>query len=375
MAPSVLQRIFDPFEQADSSTTRLHGGTGLGLAISRRLVSAMGGSLEVDSQEGCGSTFRFEVTLPAASSAAVTALAAAVDLAGSRILAVDDNELNLRVLREQLAGSGALVDTEISALRAEERIQQAASEGRPYAAVVLDQVMPEEDGVALGRRLRARCELEGVALVLLTSLGAGPSEQELAGFDGFLVKPVRPSVLAGLVAAAIGKRRSGGQGTLSRHHLRPAVESGRREIEARFPASRVLLVEDNAFNQRLACKLLEKLGCTVEVAEDGAVALEILLGPEAARQPDVVLMDCQMPHLDGVEATRRIRGSEGAAARLPIIALTAGVLDEDRQRCLAAGMDDFLTKPIRVPALIAMLERWLPAPAAETEPVGQPPPG
>jgi two-component system sensor histidine kinase/response regulator len=360
---TVRSRLFQSFVQADGSTTRQYGGTGLGLAISRRLVELMGGAIDVESQPGRGSTFWFTVRFERQPSAPAPAPAARARLAGRRVLVVDDNATNRQILRQQLGPWGLRVTTEGSGTKALELLREAAAVGKAYDLVILDMKMPEMDGLSLGRAIRAQAGSEGVRLVLLTSIGqrGHGAEASRIGIDAYLTKPVDETDLYDCLVEVVTRERSERGPTLvTRHSLREARPQ---------PGARVLVAEDNEVNQKVAVRLLEKLGYRVEVADNGREAVEA-----CERSPyDAVLMDGQMPGMDGFEATRRIREREGDTRHTPVIAMTASAMKGDRERCLEAGMDDYVSKPVTPESLQAALTRWLPAtsprsPVAEATP-------
>ncbi len=344
LAEGDRERLFEPFSQADSSTTRHYGGTGLGLAICRRLVDAMGGELGVDSTPGEGSTFWFTLPLRTALEPETDPAPATVDLAGLRVLVVDDNAANRTILRDQLAHWGMAVDAVDGASAALERMAEADADGRPFHLGVLDLCMPEVDGLELARRVAADPRLSTTGLVLMTS---GPdvtqTEARAASVAVALTKPVLMSRLRATLETVAAERAEPVSIVASAPTLPPA-------------RGRLLLVEDGEINQMVAVGLLSHLGWSVEVATDGFAGVKAA----TAEQFDAILMDVQMPGMDGYEATGRIRALEGDTRRTPIIAMTAGATDGERARCIAAGMDDFLSKPVQKQDIADMLDQWVP---------------
>ncbi|BDB27187.1 response regulator [Cupriavidus sp. P-10] len=348
IAPEAIGRLFQNFEQADSSTTRRYGGSGLGLAISQRLVQLMGGTLGVESTPGEGSTFWFELSLLPGSQRA-PALLVRPELAGRRLLVVDDHGYARQVLAAMLRRFGFRADQAASGEAALAAIEAADAEGDPYHAAFIDWRMPGLDGIETARRL-ARLALRGPRprplMVTANGSEAAMRAGEHGGFEALLLKPVSASVLFDATLRVLAAE----PGTpLQAEPERPAPGPGWS-----LPQRRVLLVEDNEINREVAVHLLQQAGITPDTAENGRVALERL----AAHAYDLVLMDMQMPVMDGVEATRRIRADARLAA-LPVVAMTANALPEDRERCLAAGMDDHIAKPISPPVFFATVHRWL----------------
>ncbi len=335
-------RLFGSFSQVDGSMTRRYGGTGLGLAISKRLVELMAGEIGVESEEGRGSTFWFTVRLVRVARAARPAPS---ELRGVRVLVVDDNETNRTILEQQLAGWGMRHATAERGEQALALLRAAARAGDPYRLVICDMQMPGMDGAALAQAIRADASLDDAILVLLSSLGhlAGAGDAKRL-FAVRLTKPIREAQLVeGLVTALAASRRK---------RQPPAARGKARRLPGR---RRILLVEDDADNRLTALHLLEAAGLTADVATNGREALAAL----ATTAYDLVLMDVQMPELDGLEATAAIRAREGTARHTPIIATTAAALAGDRERCLAAGMDDYIAKPIQMAALHILLAKWL----------------
>ncbi|MDQ6751722.1 MAG: PAS domain S-box protein [Actinomycetota bacterium] len=344
--PTSVESLFDSFSQADASTTRQYGGTGLGLAISKQLVELMRGEIGARSQER-GSTFWFEVPLRSARGGGNAPLPTA-EVTGLRVLVVDDSQTNRSILERQLSSWGMACDTAASGQRGLELLTIAAQSGRPYGLCLLDYNMPGMDGLELARAMHTTPKLRGVRRILLTSSGGKRGEDQLAGVHGSLMKPVRQSRLFDEIATVMGA-------TTIPRLSQAAPPNGRRDPRRSSPGPRVLVVEDNPVNQRVAVALLEKRGLVVDVAVDGRQAVEMSQASEYAG----IFMDCQMPVLDGYQATAQIRSGPGPQASTPIIAMTAHSLKGDRERCLAAGMDDYLTKPLRDQALDDRISRWV----------------
>jgi len=354
-----LSGLFDAFTQADRSTTRRHGGTGLGLAISAQLVERMGGAIDVRSVPGAGSVFWFTAQFGPADHADDVSLLTAQPLHRRRVLVVDDNPTAAAFAARQLTVWDLQASVAGSAEDAMDELSSAAAAGSPYDLALVDLDMPDVDGLELGRRIRASEAIGDIDLVLLASEGAVTNDELLAaGYQARATKPVRPSELYDALLVA------------TRTETQPAIAPRRRVVAQPALGLTVLIVEDNAVNQLVAIGLLENLGCEVVAVANGAEAVDAL---DEGHPYDVVLMDCRMPRLDGFDATRAIRARE-STARVPIIALTASALQGERDRCLEAGMDDFLTKPVDPVQLAEAVLRWgRLTPAAVTSTSSAPP--
>jgi two-component system sensor histidine kinase/response regulator len=346
--------LFDPFTQADSSTTREHGGTGLGLAISQRLVDAMGGEIGLESEIGQGSTFWFKLPLRLAHDPIVWTERPTGSLSGLRALIVDDNDTNRLILTAQLGAWGMRTQTVDSGERALAELREAAQLDDPYDLALLDFCMPRMNGLELAGHITDDPALTHTGLLLLTSaVEVTLQRAAAAGVSASLTKPVRLSLLHDALQDTHGRRSPERSRASTRTPTRAATgaEVGRR--------GHLLVVEDNVVNQLVAVAILESLGFTAEVAADGVEALQAL-----ARTPfAAVLMDCHMPVMDGYAATKQIRQDQGDAQHTPVIAMTAGVVEGDRERCLAAGMDDYVSKPVSPKSLDGVLSRWLAGPS------------
>jgi PAS domain S-box-containing protein len=358
IAPEAQGRLFRAFAQADGSTTRKYGGTGLGLAISKRLVGLMGGEIGVSSVPGKGSRFFFTARLERQASEPTPSPVPPQRLAGTRVLIVDDNATNRQILRQQLAYWGMRVASTEDGPKALAALRRAAGAGTPYNLAVLDMKMPGMDGLALARLIKEDPAITEVQLILLTSFGTKGqgAEATQAGISGYLTKPVDEADLHDCLGEVLfGTATKERPSLVTRHSLRESRPT---------PSARVLVAEDNEVNQKVAVRILEKLGYRVDVADSGREAVEACLkAPYAA-----LLMDCQMPEMDGFEATARIRERQGGGRRTPIIAMTASAMKGDRERCLAAGMDDYVSKPVDPETLAAILKRWVPREAAPSPP-------
>jgi PAS domain S-box-containing protein len=350
--PDRMDRLFTSFSQVDASTTRRFGGTGLGLAISKRLVDLMGGTISVQSEQKKGSTFRISLPVNSADVPAKIALDEGLrHLAGKRILIVDDNATNREIVTRHARSWGmepVAVELPAAAL-------ELVAQGEPFDVAVLDMMMPEMDGLALAGEIRQHRSETELPLLLLTSLGRLPQLQSGGVFSAQLAKPLKASQLYNTLLQLLTAGRAGEEEV-------EVVTDGKRARSA----LRILLAEDNAMNQKVALRLLEQLGYRADVAGNGLEAIAAL----ERRTYDVVLMDVQMPELDGLDATRRICERWPEETRPQIIAMTANALPEDREACFAAGMNDYVAKPIRAEELVAALKRVKPLANADDGPAG-----
>ena len=342
--PTTAARLFEPFSQANASTTRRYGGTGLGLAICRRLAEAMGGGVGVESRVGEGSTFWLRLPLQEASGPVGSQEPCELSLAGRRVLVVDDNKTNRVVLGAQLRTWEIDCDLASDAEEAIALLRTAAVAGKSYDLALVDMIMPGTDGIELARIVRADPRLSSVRLLLVSSVAVEAEMATQAGFVARLNKPVRLSHLYDALVLATKPHPSEPVGAMS-----PSSRFGRGW------RGTLLIVEDHAINQEVAKGMVSRLGYSCDVAADGIEALDAM----ERRSYDAVLMDCHMPRMDGFQTTAEIRRREVDKRRVPIFAMTASALPEDRERCMAAGMDDYLAKPVKNSELEAMLGRWL----------------
>ena len=345
--------LFEAFMQADSSTTRKYGGTGLGLAISKQFVGLMDGKIGLDSIQGKGSTFWFELSLKKQMTYVEAKNESFHDIKGEKILIVDDNQTNRRWLSVLLKSWNCICEEATNALDALKELRAAQEAGEPYHIAILDMLMPEMDGETLGREISMDPNLKDTILVMLTSVGnrGDASRMKGIGFAAYLTKPVKQSMLYDCLITAANSHQ-----TVTPDHKKTIITKHSITDENRRKF-RILLAEDNPTNQKVALKILERNGFNADAVSNGLEALEAL----KTKEYDLILMDCQMPEMDGYETTRSIRNSELELLNhnIPIIALTAGVMKKDREMCIDAGMNDFLPKPIDAQKMVDVIEKWL----------------
>jgi CheY-like chemotaxis protein len=359
VTPEDQKKLFKSFSQLDSSTTRKYGGTGLGLAICKQLVEMMGGEIGVESQRGVGSTFWFTANFGMAKPVSIKEAIAQVStkgyispeaLVGKRVLVVDDRPINRQIVQQQLTARGMEVDEADNGMTALNALAAAAEAGKPYDVVLIDMKMPRIDGSTLGRLILSEPDWAHPKLVLMTSMHAGDSAQPLlkSGFSDYLVKPVKESRLLQSLLKVLAPEQV------------PSVVDELFQEESSTPdkgqekSLKILIVEDTPINLKLVQHQIRLLGHQWDAVENGKAALEKL----TQHQYDIVLMDCQMPVMDGYEATKALRKLEGEDRHTVVIGMTAYAMQGDREKCLAAGMDDYLSKPVMVKDLKVTLQRW-----------------
>ena len=348
MTEEQRERLFQSFTQADASTTRRYGGTGLGLTISRQLAGLMGGEIRVESEMGVGSTFSLEVPLEKRTEGNRVSTNLRTGLRGLRVLVADDNDTNRKILHHQVTSWGMRNGMAENGLQALQVLRSAAESGEPCDVAILDMQMPEMDGMELARRIKSDPAISATRLIMLTSLGRNVDTEEArrSGIDACLTKPVRQSKLYDAIVTVMGEpEESTPEEVQQVNRSQAPVPSG----------ARILVAEDNTVNQKVAVKILERLGHRADVAADGLEAVAAL-----SRIPyHAVLMDVQMPEMDGYEATAEIRRREGTGRHTPVIAMTANALEGDREKALEAGMDDYVAKPVTPDELDAVIARWI----------------
>jgi signal transduction histidine kinase/DNA-binding response OmpR family regulator len=357
ISPEKVSAMFEKFSQADTSTTRKYGGTGLGLAICKQLVELMGGTIGVESELGKGSAFWFAAPMaldpnPCQKPVPIT------DLSGLRVLIVDDNEVNRRVVHEQISSWGMRNGAYASAPEALEAVLAAYHAGDPYQFIIADYQMPGMDGAALGQAIKSDPRVSQTVFVILTSIAHSRELKGIQGstVDGCLVKPVRQSQLMNMLADAWSRRMQNvGPAAAAPQPEAPLGSAPQLALVGGRPV-RVLVAEDNVVNQKVAVRMLERLGIRADLAANGREAVEMV----GMFPYDLLFLDCQMPEMDGYEAAAEIRRRESMSGRrMAVVAMTAEALAGCRERCLQAGMDDFIAKPVRLPDLVAALRKWV----------------
>ncbi|MEQ1560943.1 MAG: response regulator [Methyloglobulus sp.] len=351
ISEQVLPQLFQAFSQADGSTTRKYGGTGLGLAISKQLVGLMHGDIRVDTRAGQGSTFGFTLPLPAITLPSPRVFASD-QLSGLRLLIVEDNVSNREILQNYALSWAMSVDAVASGLSALELLRNPLDNQLPYDLIIIDMKMPGMNGLELGKRIKTDAKLSSIPLIMVTStqfLGEAPEARKI-GFAAYLIKPIRKGDLYQCLLNALISDSNVAA-------LPAANTETTTDVMGSLTARRILLAEDNPVNQSVADHMLQNFGCKIDIANNGQ---EALLAVEQ-KHYDLVLMDCMMPEMDGYQATAEIRRRQkaGKLPAFPIIALTANAIEGDREKCLIAGMDDYLAKPFKAESLLRVITIWL----------------
>ena len=351
--------IFERFVQVDSSSTRKYGGSGLGLAISANLVKLMGGEIGVQSESGQGSTFWFTITTYKPSEEGTRPLVIPTDIKNLPVLVVDDNKTNRSILSKISTGFGCEVTQATSGQQALTILRNSQVRGKPFRLVLLDMQMPDMNGEQVLQEIKTDPDLRKTSVIILTSMGhrGDAARLESLGCAGYLLKPVRQKELFNTIMAVMGQQQVADKNSTASIITRHMLE------EVNFSENIILLAEDNAINQKLALRLLQKVGYTVDVVETGAQALEAV----QKKHYSLILMDVQMPEMDGYEATTKIRALPGDNSRTPIVAMTAHAMASDRDKCLAVGMNDYLSKPLNVEEVLKVVRKYVSGQQNETE--------
>lgn len=348
-----MNRLFKSFSQVDGSTTRKFGGTGLGLTISKQLANMMGGRIGVDSEEEKGSSFWFTASLEKQREVREKKIVIPEDIRHRRILIVDDNAASRLILQEQLKSWGCRYGAASSGKEALAVLNQAGEEKDPYEIAVIDMQMPEMDGETLGRKIKQDKAISNTILIMMTSMGARGDASRLndIGFAAYLTKPIKQSQIYDCLVTVLGMKKE-------TSNVRSVAMVTRHSLdEDRKAKTRILLADDNIINQKVAVSIMKKLGYTADAVANGQEAVKAL----EMISYDIVLMDCQMPVLDGYQATREIRNPNAKVLnpKVPIIAMTANAMKGDREKCIDAGMDDYLAKPVKPQEISDMIEKWI----------------
>ncbi|MBI5638940.1 MAG: response regulator [Nitrospirae bacterium] len=345
-----MEVIFGEFVQADSSTTRMYGGTGLGLSIAKSLVGMMGGGLKVDSDIGKGSRFGFDLTFAKQKEHSARE-EMPVHIKGLKVLVADDNNTNRKILEKMVESFGFNVSSVTSGAEAIASLKDAAHADDPFNLLLLDMQMPGMDGEHATIIVKNTPEIRETPVIILTSLGSRGDAAHLReiGCEGYLVKPIKQSLLLNTIMAVLSTRG------LHRDEKTVPLITRHTITDMKFQNSHILLVEDNEVNQKVTATMLRKAGYSVDIVANGRLALEAV----STYRYDIILMDIQMPEMDGFEATRRIREKEDDSVRSTIIAMTAHALKGDRERCIEAGMDDYIAKPVDPQEMFTVIEKWL----------------
>ncbi len=349
--PKNRQKIlFDQFTQVDSSTTRKYGGTGLGLSISKQLIEAMGGEIGVLSKENEGSLFWFTLKLKKQKNVDETSDIPILNMKGKKLLIVDKNKTDSQIIQMQLQDINAEIVNVSDGKSAINKLESAASKGIPYQVAIIDMDLPDITGEELGTKISLDKTLNTTSLIMITSSGKKGDAKRLEskGFSSYLTKPISKKDLLDTISAVLNIFNTKSiKKIVTKHSIR----------EMRWDNIRVLIAEDNRINQKVAIGLLKKIGMEADVASNGLEAIKAL----TIKSYDLVLMDCQMPELDGYKATRRIRSKVDDIINpdIPIVAMTANAMQGDREKCLDAGMDDYISKPVDPNKLYKILEKWI----------------
>jgi signal transduction histidine kinase/DNA-binding response OmpR family regulator len=352
-----LRSIFDPFTQADGSSTRVYGGTGLGLSICSQLITLMGSKIHVESNEGRGSRFYFELKLEKQTRVPSAYLVVPPEISDMRVLVIDDNATNRNITTRMLESFGCRSFAVDGGVKAIDELIDAYADGDPYKLVFLDQQMPGIDGEETARRIKGNPKIKDTIVVILTSAGMRGDARKFEdiGCMGYLLKPIKQSQLYDTIITVLSRKKIAEEGEKLSIVTRHTLEEDRRR------GVKILLAEDNPVNQKVAEAILRKAGYPVQIVENGEDAVEAM----KSTSYNLVLMDVQMPEVDGIQATKMVREMEGSDKHTPIVAMTAHAMIGDKERCLESGMDDYIAKPIRPSELLNIVEKWTQQPGED----------